>query len=196
MLGYHGCSKETAEKVLGGNPFQASTNDYDWLGEGIYFWEANPHRGREFYREQQRRKGKSGADWAVVGAVIDLGYTLDLSSSAGVRMVAQAFDDLKAVFDAAGALLPINELGDDLVLRKLDCAVVNHLHLSRHRGGLVSFDTVRAPFVEGGAAFPGSKFKAKTHVQIAVRNQKRSIRGVFRVPKDDLEEMPESLLLR
>jgi hypothetical protein len=57
VLGYHGCDKAIAEKLLGGTPFQASENDYDWLGPGIYFWEANPLRGLEYASEAIKRKG-------------------------------------------------------------------------------------------------------------------------------------------
>lgn len=39
VIAYHGCDVETAERLLSGEPFKPSQNDYDWLGEGIYFWE-------------------------------------------------------------------------------------------------------------------------------------------------------------
>ena len=38
IVGFHGCEKDIAEKVLSGkNVLKASENDYDWLGTGIYF---------------------------------------------------------------------------------------------------------------------------------------------------------------
>jgi hypothetical protein len=43
----------------------------------------------------------------------------------------------------------------------------------------LGFDSVRGAFLEGGAAFPGSKIASKSHVQIAIRNP-RCIVGVFR----------------
>ena len=55
VLGYHGCDLSIGEKLLGGTPFKASQNDYDWLGPGIYFWEANPIRGLDYAREAMRR---------------------------------------------------------------------------------------------------------------------------------------------
>jgi hypothetical protein len=39
VLAYHGCDASTASQVLNGKPFRKSQNVYDWLGEGIYFWE-------------------------------------------------------------------------------------------------------------------------------------------------------------
>jgi hypothetical protein len=56
------------------------------------------------------------------------------------------------------------------VVRKLDCAILNYLHVLNERTGLEPFDTVRGVFVEGGPAYPGSEIFHKTHIQIAVRN--------------------------
>jgi len=58
VLGYHGCDRLVAEDLLLNKPFEPSENDYDWLGAGIYFWEANPSRGLAWAKELQRhRKG-------------------------------------------------------------------------------------------------------------------------------------------
>ena len=51
VLGYHGCDHSVGERLLAGTAFKLSDNDYDWLGPGIYFWEANPLRGLEFAQE-------------------------------------------------------------------------------------------------------------------------------------------------
>ena len=49
LLGFHGCDKQLAEDVVSGKtPLKASTNDYDWLGWGIYFWENNLERAKEW----------------------------------------------------------------------------------------------------------------------------------------------------
>ena len=40
VLGFHGCSKDTFDAVIqNGQHLKKSENDYDWLGNGIYFWE-------------------------------------------------------------------------------------------------------------------------------------------------------------
>ncbi len=38
VIGFHGCRKETYEKVIKNEePLLASSNVYDWLGNGLYF---------------------------------------------------------------------------------------------------------------------------------------------------------------
>lgn len=181
VLGYHGCDRSVAEALVGGEHFRPSENDYDWLGSGVYFWEANPLRGLDFARElQARRRSSEGAirEPAVVGAVIDLGFCLDLSTAGGVALLRASFRDYRRVVSDSGFSMPRNILGRDLLLRRLDCVVLNYAHKSRARSGLRPFDAVRGVFVEGGRAFPGAGFHAKTHVQICVRDRSR-IKGVF-----------------
>ena len=80
VLGYHGCDQTTGESLLAGSLFKPSENDYDWLGSGIYFWEANPLRGIDYAREAMKRRGSRITKPSVVGAVIDLGNCLDLTT--------------------------------------------------------------------------------------------------------------------
>lgn len=42
VIGFHGCDESTFEKVLNQKQMlHSSTNSYDWLGNGMYFWEQN-----------------------------------------------------------------------------------------------------------------------------------------------------------
>ena len=69
VIGFHGCTKNTHEKVLTFHEeLRGSDNSYDWLGNGIYFWENNLVRAWEW------AKRRHGDDAAVIGAVIDLVY--------------------------------------------------------------------------------------------------------------------------
>ena len=55
VLGYHGCDSEVGERVLAGEmELKPSTNPYDWLGTGIYFWENNPGRALAWARMAAR----------------------------------------------------------------------------------------------------------------------------------------------
>jgi hypothetical protein len=40
-----------------GEPFRKSRNDFDWLGEGVYFWEYGHDRALQF-ADEQRKRGK------------------------------------------------------------------------------------------------------------------------------------------
>ncbi len=186
ILGYHGCSAQVAEQLLSGNAeFRVSGNDYDWLGPGIYFWQSNPVRALRFAEEKKRR---DKAKWvpSVVGAAIDLGICLDLTTEVGIEEIRYAHQLLADTFLAAGETLPSNTGGPDSLIRGLDCAVVRQLHDIREKMHQAPVDTVRGIFVEGQPAYPGAGFRSKTHVQIAVCNP-AVIRGIFRVPKVDLE---------
>lgn len=183
VLGYHGCDRETGERLLLNEAFQPSENDYDWLGSGIYFWEANPDRALEWAQERADRilkKEGREVEAFVVGAVIDPGFCLDLISSNGIHAIEEAYGSFQSVVAVSGAQMPENVGGTDLRLRKLDCAVINFLHLARDRAKEQPFDTVRGVFTEGQHVYTNSGFRRKTHIQICVRNQ-ANIHGVFRV---------------
>jgi hypothetical protein len=177
VTAYHGCDEEVARRILDGEAFKPSKNDYDWLGHGVYFWEYGLDRAYRFALAQQRR-GKIQSP-AVIGALVQLGECFDLMDTRFTHDLRQFFPDWAQSVRAEGAELPRNAGSTpDLKLRRLDCAVLNaYLDLSS-RGGVV-YDTVRCGFIEGGPAFEGSGIYLESHIQIAVRTP-RSIAGVFR----------------
>jgi hypothetical protein len=159
-----------------------SDRDYDWLGSGAYFWEADQVRALEWaeWKVSQGQYHKA----SVLGAVIELRNCLDLSNREDIPLVRGAYNSFIESRAKLGQDIPANRSlkGDhnaDRVLRFLDCAVINHLHNAIDADPDVPpFDTVRGMFTEGAEVYPGCGFKEKTHVQIAVRN-KACIRGVF-----------------
>lgn len=177
VLAYHGCEAETAEALIAGAPFTLSQNEYDWLGTGAYFWEADPVRGLNWAKIQASR-GKV-KEPAVVGAALDLGLCLDLTTQKSLAVIKTAYDDFKAVMEAENLPMPVNQ---DELRRELDCRVLNFLWETLPEP---KFQTARSPFTEGGPLFEGSHIPALTHVQIAVRDLS-CIKGVFRVPSDQL----------
>lgn len=182
ILGYHGCDQGVGERLLAGEDFRPSNNDYDWLGPGIYFWEANPQRGLDFARElTASKRGRSRVEKAaVVGAIVELGLCLDLTSTAGTKQVRTAHQRLVEIHRAAE--LPLPENNPDGLRRNLDCAVIRTLHDIRHAASEPTIDTVKGIFIEGRPIYANSGFHEKTHVQICVCNPER-IKGVFRVPE-------------
>jgi hypothetical protein len=186
VLGFHGCDASVAESVFQGKTLlQSSRNDYDWLGEGIYFWEHSPARALEYathLQTQRRRAGPRIKKPAVVGALIDLGHCLNLLDSKFLKLVANGYHGLSIFSQASGIGIPANRATgtqSSLLLRDLDCAVINYVHQSRLHEGLQSFDTVRSVFVEGDPLYPTAGFHSKNHIQLCVRNPE-SIKGYFR----------------
>ena len=188
LLGYHGCDEQVGETILGsGDHVSPSTNDYDWLGAGAYFWENSPERAMawaKFLQKHPPAPSRRIRKPFVIGAIIDLGNCLDLSDAGSLTIIQNGYAQFKAMTESAGAELPVNEAAHDedtdLVKRHLDCAVVNFVHLLRQRSELRGFDTIRGIFTEGGELYPGAKIQSKTHVQVCVRNPAVSIKGYFR----------------
>ncbi|MBY0580028.1 MAG: hypothetical protein K2P57_13420 [Burkholderiales bacterium] len=178
VLGFHGCDKSVAEKILSGETrhLTASKNDYDWLGNGIYFWESNPQRADDFANEAanggKNSRGKIKTPY-VIGAVIDLGRCLNLIDSAALEQVAFGYELLSMIQSP----LPTN--GQNLKARRLDCAAIQTLHYYRDHKDLLHYDTVRGVFWEGEELYPGAGFSEKNHIQICVRNT-GCIKGYFR----------------
>jgi hypothetical protein len=167
------------ERLLRGEPFKPSDNDYDWLGPGIYFWENNWQRGLEFAREQKGRADSGTARPFVIGAVIDLGTCLDLTTKGSLDFLKIAHRSLIKDLEKSGSPLPKNS--PDRLKHNLDCAVIKRVHsLFAHSPELERIQTVKGVFVEGEPVYAGSTFYEKTHIQIAVCDHS-CIKGVFRV---------------
>lgn len=183
VIGFHGCSEQTFDDVIRkGIPLKSSKNDYDWLGSGIYFWEQNYERAKEWAVEQAARK--DGYKPAVIGAVIDLGNCLNLTDSKYIELLEEEYKLLREDMELTGQMMPQNTWGGDKLLRRLDCAVVEHLHariqemVAEDENQVSPFDSARGLFSEGKEIYPNAGFKRKTHVQICIRNP-NCIKGVF-----------------
>ena len=173
IIGYHGCDKKVCDSVIAGNAFKKSDNPYDWLGNGIYFWENDEKRAMEWAREQKRR-GKI-KNPSVIGAVLDLGNCLNLLERESIEMLRAGYELLKFKSEMNGTILPENrDIGNnhDLLIRERDCAVIQQIHnlTQSNIPGLQPYDSVRGLFIEGTEVYPGSGFHTKTHIQICVVN--------------------------
>jgi hypothetical protein len=157
--------------------FLKSENDYDWLGPGVYFWETNPGRALEFAAEK-RSRNQGVKQPFVVGAVVDLGLCLDLTTKDSIDDLQNAYASLVETFRVGGIPLPAN--GPKSWMKFLDCAVLQRLHEVVEDSGSLPIDSVRGIFQEGDPIYSGSAFLEKTHVQIAVVNLS-CIKAVFRV---------------
>lgn len=208
VLGFHGCVDDVARKlVLREESFRPSENSYDWLGHGIYFWLEDPRRACAW--AQRHVAGTGNGKPAVIGAVINLGRCLDLTTRAGIEAVRSGHEALKAVFESGltrrnivvagldfllpyfddkGGRMPENRPAKpddgDILIRRLDCAVIN-MTCNILDEGPHPVDTVKGVFFEGGPAYEGAQIHERTHTQICVRNA-ACIRGIFYPPQEDL----------
>lgn len=182
IVGFHGCDKSTRDDIVNGRiQLKQSQNSYDWLGNGMYFWEQNLQRAWQWAEQQSKNKKSKVKNPAVLGAVIDLGYCLNLLDSRSIELLKMQYDIFIEECKTVNKTIPKNKnLGrnSDLLLRELDCAVIQSLHDFRDNSLLPSFDSVRGLFMEGGEIYPTSGFKEKTHIQICVRNP-NCIKGFF-----------------
>ena len=188
VFGFHGCDRSIFDRVVrDGGELNNSENDYDWLGHGIYFWEQNIERAWEWANEL-RKRGKL-ENPAVIGAVIDLGYCLNLLDSRYINILKNHFIYFRELMTFLNKPMPENKnIGgnSDLLLRNLDCAVIQHLHVTASIENELEFDSVRGLFREGEPIYPSAGFYEKTHIQICIRN-KNCIKGYFS-PRDVIDD--------
>jgi len=181
VLGFHGCDRSVGMKVLTGQQdLNASTNTWDWLGSGVYFWEHDPDLAMAYAHDVANRKQfakGSISEPFVLGAVIDLGNCLNTSTSGGIEILRNGHVGLVRTLKVAKAekQLPRN-IGDNQ--RYLDCAVVEYIHQQNKENNYLEFDTVRGAFQEGDPIYEGAYLTMKNHIQICVRNS-ACIRGYF-----------------
>ncbi|MEZ5384442.1 MAG: hypothetical protein R3F13_02885 [Prosthecobacter sp.] len=191
-LGFHGCDRKIGGEILSGRQkhLKVSTNSYDWLGSGAYFWENDADRALKWVRLVK----KNSQDFRqkieepfVLGAIIDLGLCLDLTRASCLDEIRLPHQSMASFLRETEIPMPVNTPGFrndfDLVKRHLDCATVNFVHQLRldPDNPKPAYDTVRGPFTEGRPLYKGAKIMDKTHIQICIRNPRASIRGYFRL---------------
>lgn len=167
-----------------------SENDHDWLGHGFCFWEGNHERALEWAKRQAKYPRKGGPKIRrpfALGDVIDLGHCLNLLEQRPLDLVKQSHAALADELSRVGLPMPKNRTigtSKDLILRHLDCAVIEFLHQNSKATRGAPYDSVRAMFVEGEPLYAGAGFHAKSHIQICVRDE-RCIKGFF-LPRTEL----------
>lgn len=194
IIAFHGCDQSVVDTVITGKqPLTGSENAYDWLGHGIYFWENNYDRALKYAQDLKKNPKKSSkkvTNPAVIGAVIDLGYCLDLLEDKSLQLLKNSYEILKNFHEATGTKLPENKLQEKNIpmLRYLDCTIINFLNQYQKSNDGHEFDSVRGVFVEGGELYKGSGFNEKNHIQICVRNP-NCIKGYF-IPRVEDPKFP------
>lgn len=172
-----------------------SDNKYDWLGHGVYFWENSPSRALDyafFLKNHPERAKIPIENPAVVGATLNLGFCLDLTDFQSLSLLKSAYEILKETLIKSGTSLPRNKPAGgskDLLLRELDCAVIETLHKFRAEKKLMPFDSVKGVFWEGEELYPNAGFREKNHIQICIRNP-NCVKGYF-LPREENDKYPK-----
>jgi hypothetical protein len=178
--------KDTALKILTHEEeFKHSTNMYDWLGSGVYFWENNLERARQFAEENSKRDPRKIKSPYAIGAILDLKNCLDLLDQKCLDFLKASFEHMQTSLVAEGKDMPRNSsFGSkdfDFKNRELDCATIRYA-IQLAIDADQPFDSVRAAFHEGGALYETSGFSIKSHIQIAIINPD-CIKGIF-IPRN------------
>jgi len=85
VYGYHGTSIERAASIME-EGYRISRNDYDWLGDGVYFWQDAPQRAWEWATQHHQSQA------AVVGSLIQLNDCIDLLDPRWARFLTETYD--------------------------------------------------------------------------------------------------------
>lgn len=183
LVAYHGCDITTRDDLVSGHlkHLNHSANRYDWLGPGAYFFEGDVERALLFAQTShanpaKRFSAKPIATPAVVGAVLDVQYWLDMTMQTGIKEFSAAYQAMAEGLRMANAPIPANrkahETDTDVLYRALDNAVFQWIHQRRESQlpALPPFQAVRAAFPQGEKIAPTSGFNARTHIQIALRD--------------------------
>ena len=158
ITGYHGTSLSNANAILA-STFRPSKNPYDWLGDGVYFFQDGLGRAWEWAYENH------GEEAAVIGAEIRLEDCLDMLDTTWTRVVSDAYNRFLHLYNQLGWELPVQTSG----AHRLDREVINYLvGVLAERG--ITIRSVRSAFEEGRPVHRDSAFYQYSHVQIAVRD--------------------------
>lgn len=187
VLGFHGCEESIRDAVVSGDMMlKASENEHDWLGYGFYFWQNNHERALDFAINPPGRKTIKKP--AVLGAILSLGNCLDLIDKKYIRSVQLSYKALEKSAISESKELPKNKNtknSNDLVLRELDCQVIENVHKIIKATNAPPFDSTRGVFIEGSPIYENAGFHEKTHIQICVRNP-NCIKGFF-IPREEVQ---------
>lgn len=210
IVAYHGCDITTRDDLVTGKikSLKPSENPYDWLGDGIYFYESDRDRAMQYASYSAEHcelhlTAKAIGTPAVVGAVLDVSRWLDITTQPGIQHFKAALKTLETGLAQKNAALPENRPafdGDQENLhRALDRAIFQTVHSMREKSqqnalaagntqdvmAYAPFQAVRGAFTQGAAISAHSAIHGQSHIQIALRDSS-CVLGWFLVPGDKL----------
>lgn len=160
VFGYHGTSAEAARRILTSG-YIPSERAWDWLGDGVYFWQDAPFRAWEWARQRHPEQP------AVVRSVLELRDCMDLLDTFWYPALAVIYTEYVAHHLASGKPLPRQSSASKN--RRRDRDVFNQAVMDLQQQG-IPIRVVRGAFQEGNPIYPESGIHDRSHVQIAVRD--------------------------
>lgn len=162
VYGYHGTSQIHAQEIIE-HGFDFSTNDYDWLGTGVYFFQDAPQRAYSWAIERYPESP------AVIKSRLMLDNCLDLLDIIWFPFIGEAYDFFVRSYQQTNIPLP-RQNPQRSKAHRLDCAFFNYIvrEIIEPQGHSVS--SIRAVFNEGDRIYPNSAIFDRAHVQISIRN--------------------------
>jgi len=164
VLGYHGTSATRAQQIMH-EGFRISRNDWDWLGEGVYFWQDAPLRALEWARTWPGAKGGGGR--AVIRARLRLAGCMDLLDNDWNELLRQGAATFAEALAQDGRQTPSNN--KPYGCNRLDRAYFDFI-VGRLRRGSVLIRSIRTAVTEGAPVQSDSPICFDSHVQIAIRD--------------------------
>lgn len=202
VLAYHGCDITLRDELLAGlKQLKPSNNPYDWLGPGIYFYEADPERALEHAstvsnHPERFLSAAAIATPAVIGVALNVSRWLDMSTRVALQEFEIAAKTCREGFASKGtpvnANRPAFEGDEDNLRRPFDKQTFTLLHGMREleynsaikekryldAAELRPYQAVRSAFTQGKSIAGHSEFGIKNHTQIALIDS-GCIKGYF-----------------
>lgn len=162
VYGYHGTSKRSAQKIIE-RGFDFSTNNYDWLGTGVYFFQDAPMRAAAWAKERYPDSP------AVIRSELVLENCIDLLDIAWNPIIQETYGMFVREYQKANIPLP-RQNPQRSKAHRLDCAFFNYIVEKVLASQNIAIDSIRAVFNEGDRIYPNSALSDRSHIQIVIRD--------------------------
>lgn len=184
---YHATTTQAWQSIKEMGAFELSNELYDWLGEGVYFWQSAPLRAWLWKRcLQMPRKLRSKREDTVVleyVADVDPAEWLDLLDVRWTAVLARTGALIPELWRTAGTLDDGSVLDEAKIVRLcrenarinapvrryLDRAAIEHVSRSLERDHGMPIKAVRSAFQHLDRLYPYAAFRYGDHVQVAIR---------------------------
>jgi len=168
---YHATTRERAEIILR-DGFLSSQNSYDWLGEGIYFFQEAPNFAVHWASED--RKEGTIEDLAIVAADIAIAGFIDLLDHEWGAVLRAAYETLDAQGDEEFRAVQAKQkpfvVGSDERLGHWLDRYVIEASVTSLADRQKTVTGIRSAFWEGPELYPNSHVMDRQHIQVAVRD--------------------------